>query len=96
MVRRAATGRDDATRAWTCAIDLEWQSIQRVSSCRCWAKERLAIRCLRVSRRTVGVAFFAVVVVVVVKDWAAGSLAADGSTIPRAAATSFPSTDTAA
>ncbi len=56
----------------------------------------MAIRCLRVSRRTANVVFFAVVVVVVVKDWAAGSLAADGSTIPRAAATSFPLTDTTA
>jgi hypothetical protein len=96
--RRAATGRDDATSAWTCRIDLEWRSIRRPRSCRCWAKERLAIRCLRVSR-TAGVALFAavvvVVVVVVVEDWA-GSLAAAGSTIPRAAAASFPLTDTAA
>ncbi len=58
-------------------------------------KGRLAIRCLRVSRMA-GIALFAavviVVVVVVIKDWA-GSLAAAGSTIPRATAASFPLTD---
>ena len=54
----------------------------------------MAICYLSVSRRTADVAFF--VVVVVIEDWAAGLLAVDGSTIPRAAATSFPSTDTAA